>query len=68
MRPEELRELTSAELEDKLDELQRKKFNLKFQLSTGELDNTSEIKNTEKDIARVKTIQRERELQEGESS
>lgn len=67
MRPEEIRELTEDELEEKLEELKRKLFNLRFQKSTGELDNTSEIKTTKKDIARVKTVRRERELKGVES-
>lgn len=65
MRPEELREFTDEELEEKRGELKRKLFNLRFQKATGELDNTSEIKRTKKDIARVKTVQRERSKVEG---
>jgi len=61
MRPGELRELTDEELEEKVDELKEKLFNLRFQKATGELDNTAEFKKTKKDIARVKTIKRERE-------
>ncbi len=68
MRPEELRELTDEELDEKLEELNRKLFNLRFQEATGELDNTSEIGATKKDIARAKTIRRERELRGVESS
>jgi len=65
MRPSEIRELTEEELDEKVGELKEKLFNLRFQKSTGELDNTAELKKTKKDIARVKTVQRERE-QEGE--
>lgn len=65
MRPGEIREMTEEELEEKAGELKEKLFNLRFQKSTGELDNTAELKKTKKDIARVKTVQRERE-QEGE--
>ncbi len=61
MRPGELREMTSEELEEKVAELKEKLFNLRFQKATGELDNTAEIKKTKKDIARAKTIQRESE-------
>lgn len=61
MRPGELRELTDEEIEEKVDELKEKLFNLRFQKATGELDNTAEFKKTKKDIARVKTIKRERE-------
>lgn len=61
MRPSEIRDLTDEELEEKVGELEEKLFNLRFQKSTGELDNTAELKKTKQDIARVKTIQRERE-------
>ena len=61
MRPGELREMTSEELEEKIAELKEKLFNLRFQKATGELDNTAELKKTKKDIARAKTIQRETE-------
>ncbi|MCF7889626.1 50S ribosomal protein L29 [Candidatus Bipolaricaulota bacterium] len=64
MRPGELREMTSEELEEKVAELKEKLFNLRFQKATGELDNTAEIKKTRKDIARAKTIQRESEGEE----
>ncbi|MFB6214923.1 MAG: 50S ribosomal protein L29 [Candidatus Bipolaricaulia bacterium] len=64
MRPGELREMTSEELEEKVAELKEKLFNLRFQKATGELDNTAEIKKTKKDIARAKTIQRESEGEE----
>ena len=64
MRPGELRDMTSEELEEKVAELKEKLFNLRFQKATGELDNTAEIKKTKKDIARAKTIQRESEGEE----
>ncbi|MBS3786621.1 50S ribosomal protein L29 [Candidatus Bipolaricaulota bacterium] len=64
MRPGELREMTSEELDEKVAELKEKLFNLRFQKATGELDNTAEITKTKKDIARAKTIQRESEGEE----
>ncbi len=67
MRPGEFRDLTSEELDEKIHELKEKLFNLRFQKSTGELDNTAEIKKTKKDIARAKTIRRERDSQGVES-
>ncbi len=63
MRPGEFRDMTDEELEEKLTELDEKLFNLRFQKSTGELDNTAEIGKTKRDIARAKTIVREREIQ-----
>lgn len=58
----EIRKLSQADLEKKALELKTELFNLRFQLATGQLDNPSYIKIVKKDIARVKTILREREL------
>ncbi|MDQ0508830.1 50S ribosomal protein L29 [Aedoeadaptatus ivorii] len=62
MKSNDIRKLSSEELNNKVSELKNELFNLRFQLATGQLDNPSTIKNVKKDIARVKTIQREREL------
>lgn len=64
MKAEELRELTIEELVQKEREFKRKLFNLRFQLTTGELDNTAELGKTRKDIARVMTVVREKMQQE----
>jgi large subunit ribosomal protein L29 len=58
----EIRDLSANELQIRLDELKTELFNLRFQLATGQLDNPLQIKRVRKDIARVKTIIREREL------
>lgn len=58
----ELNEMTAQELEVKLGEFKTELFNLRFQLATGQLDNPMRIKAVKKDIARVKTIIRQREL------
>lgn len=60
MKVEELRELTGEELQQKERELKRKLFNLRFQKVAGELDNTAELGKTRKDIARVKTVLRDK--------
>ncbi|MBR5012463.1 MAG: 50S ribosomal protein L29 [Clostridia bacterium] len=62
MKKTDIRSLTTAELTNKLSELKSELFNLRFSLATGNLPNNSQIKNVKKDIARVKTILREREL------
>lgn len=62
MKANELRNLTNAELEQKLDELKEELFNLRFQNATVQLDNPARIKEVKKSIARVKTILNEREL------
>jgi len=62
MKASEIRELSVAELNTKLSDLKSELFNLRFQLATGQLNNPVSIKNTKKDIARVATIIKEREL------
>lgn len=57
-----IRELTSRELEAKIKELKEELFNLRFQLATGQLENTARISQVRKSIARMKTVIREREL------
>jgi ribosomal protein L29 len=62
VRADEVRELTDEELDRKLAELKEELFNLRFQLATGQLDNPMRIKAVRKDIARIHTVKREREL------
>lgn len=57
-----IRELTSQELETKIKELKEELFNLRFQLATGQLENTARISQVRKSIARMNTVIREREL------
>lgn len=60
MKANELKNATAAELETKSAELTKELFNVKFQLHTGRLENTAKVSNIRKDIARVKTILREK--------
>ncbi len=62
MKVSEIRELSNQELQDKIRELKEELFNLRFQMVTGQLENTMRIREVRKTIARVKTVQREREL------
>ena len=63
----ELRSMTDAELNQRLQEAYQELFNLRFRKATKQLDNTARIRVVRRDIARIKTIMRERELQaEGE--
>lgn len=64
MKTKELREMTNAELDQRLTELKGELFNLRFQLATGQLENPLRIRNVRKDIARIKTIIRENELKQ----
>ena len=58
----ELMEKTTAELDTALKEKKAELFNLRFQLATGQLNNTSAIRDCKRDIARVMTVIRQREL------
>lgn len=59
-----LRDLSTAELEKKVVTLKEELFNLRFQMATGQLENPMKIKEIRKDIAKAKTVLRERELKE----
>lgn len=65
MKARDLRELSNAELMQRVQEWKRKLLNLRFQLASGQLTNTAEIKKTKKDIARALTILRERGVRYG---
>ena len=62
MKVKEIRQFSEKELNGRLLELKAELFNLRFQLATGQLDNPLKVSSVRKDIARVKTIIREREL------
>lgn len=62
MKANELRDLTSEELEKRLADCKAELFNLRFQLATGQLDNPMRVRDVRKNIARVKTVIRERDL------
>jgi large subunit ribosomal protein L29 len=58
----ELRELTDQELTERLRESKEELFNLRFQMATGQLDNNRRLRTVRREIARVYTVLREREL------
>ena len=62
MKTTEIRELSAAELDTKLADLKEQLFNLRFKMATGQCENPMKIRDVKKSIARIKTIQREREL------
>jgi len=64
VKAKELMEYSDMELDNKLSELKEELFNLRFQMATGQLENPMRIREVRKNIARVKTIQRERELKQ----
>ncbi len=59
MKVKDIRELTTAEMLDQEKQLKEELFNLRFQLATGQLENTARIKEVRKSIARIKTVLRE---------
>jgi large subunit ribosomal protein L29 len=63
VKPADVRALTDEELVRRLDELQQELFNLRFQLTTRQLENYMRLEAVRRDIARVRTIMRERELE-----
>jgi large subunit ribosomal protein L29 len=67
MTPSEVRDLSEEELRQKEQELVEELFNLKIQHSIGQLENTARLGQVKNDIARVKTIIRERALRKGDS-
>jgi large subunit ribosomal protein L29 len=61
-RAAELRELNDTELEHRLGEAKEELFNLRFQNATGQLDNVARIPQVKRDVARIETLLREREI------
>ncbi|HNX29507.1 MAG TPA: 50S ribosomal protein L29 [Syntrophomonadaceae bacterium] len=62
MKANKIRELTDEELNKKVSDYKEELFNLRFQMATGQLDNPMRIRDVRKNIARCKTILRQREL------
>ena len=63
MKANELKELSTAEMVEKEKEYKEELFNLRFQLATGQLENTARLSEVRKSIARIKTALRQAELQ-----
>ena len=62
MKPKEIRELSAEDLQEKLKEARAELFNLRFQMATSQLDNTARVGLVKKDIARIQTEMRAREV------
>ena len=63
-----VREVSDSELENRLSEAKQELFNLRFQNVTGQLDNTARIGQVRKDVARIETILRQREIAAAEAT
>lgn len=58
MKPSDIRAMTDDQLKDELLKLKKEQFNLRFQRATGQLENTSRVRQVRRDIARIQTIAR----------
>ena len=67
MKINKIKEMSSPDLEKELGELKSELFKLRFSLATNGLDNPMKIKEVKKDIARIKTILKQRELEEAKN-
>lgn len=63
MNGSEIRDMTDGEIQDRIEQLQEERFRLRFRSATQQLENPMLLRNLRRDISRLKTVQRERELQ-----
>ena len=61
-KPAEIRALSDVELQERIDDAKEEMFNLRFHRASGQLENTSRVRVVRREVARLKTIQRERQL------
>lgn len=64
MKADQVRDLTLDQLQDELIRLKKEQFNLRFQAATGQLENTARVRQVRRDIARIRTIEREKRTAE----
>jgi large subunit ribosomal protein L29 len=67
MKATELRGMTSSDLDRRLADMQEELFNLRFQYATRQLTNHARMREVRRDVARIRTLLRERELMESEA-
>jgi large subunit ribosomal protein L29 len=65
---DELRNVETEELETRLNDTRQELFNLRFQLVTGQLDNTARVSQVRRQVARIETLLREREIEAAEAA
>ena len=56
LKPEDIRAMSDYQMDDEIVKLKKERFNLRFQRATGQLENTSRLREARRDIARIKTI------------
>lgn len=65
MKGSDIREMTDQEIAERIEQLNEERFRLRFRSATQQLENPILLRNIRRDIARLKTVQRERELNGG---
>ena len=65
MKGDDIREMTDQEITERIEQLNEERFRLRFRSATQQLENPILLRNIRRDIARLKTVQRERELNGG---
>ena len=68
MKAKEIRDLTTSEIEEQIKSSKEELFNLRFQLATGQLEETARIRTVRQTIARLKTVAREREIEQSKAN
>ncbi|WZW03506.1 50S ribosomal protein L29 [Staphylococcus aureus] len=68
MKAKEIRDLTTSEIEEQIKSSKEELFNLRFQLASGQLEETARIRTVRKTIARLKTVAREREIEQSKAN
>ncbi|WP_113590037.1 50S ribosomal protein L29 [Staphylococcus aureus] len=68
MKAKEIRDLTTSEIEEQIKSSKEELFNLRFQLATGQLEETARIRTVRKTIARLKTVARERGIEQSKAN
>ena len=68
MKAKEIRDLTTSGIEEQIKSSKEELFNLRFQLATGQLEETARIRTVRKTIARLKTVAREREIEQSKAN
>ncbi len=68
MKASELRDLTLDQLKDELIKLKKEQFNLRFQVATGQLENTARIRQVRRTIAKLKTISQQKQVEAAKAS
>ena len=64
LKVEDIRRMTADQMDDEVLKLKKERFNLRFQRATGQLENTSRMREARRDIARIKTVARQKSLAE----